>query len=156
MFKKLSQMAGMVGVDVTVDINREVPKDATVIDGKIRIEAKQDQTITKIKIEMFQHRTEGNIGADDREVDKDKIGELVIKEGFDIKAGEIKEVPFRLNFERKLSLKRKLTEKGGVIGMIGKAYTMSENERYNYWIDATVDVKGAANDPQGSQTLYFA
>lgn len=155
MFKKLTQMAGMVGIDVVVDINREVSKEATTIDGKIRIEAKQDQTITKIKIEMWQHRTEGNVGAADREVDKDKIGELIIKEGFDIKTGEIKEIPFRLNFQRKLSMKRKMSEKGGLMGAIGKAYTVTENERYNYWVDATVDVKGAANDPQGSQTLYF-
>ena len=153
MFKKLTQFVGMVGIEVEVDINREVAKDATVIEGKVRIIASQDQSISKIKIEMYQVKQEGS--GSDHKTDKQRIGDLTLNEAFDIKKGETKEVAFRLPFQRQLSLKRKMSEQGGVMGLIGKAYTYSENERYDHWIDATVDVKGAAADPQGTQSLYF-
>lgn len=153
MFKKLTQFAGFVGIEVQVDINREVSKEATQIEGTIRVTATQDQSINKVKIEMYQVKQEGS--GSDHKTDKQRIGDLMLNQPFDIKKGETKEIPFVVPFQRQLSLKKKMSEQGGVMGLIGKAYSYSENERYDYWIEATVDVKGAAADPQGTQSLYF-
>jgi hypothetical protein len=155
MFKKLGQFMGMVGIEVEVDVPESLDKDATSLEGKIRIVAEQDQTITKIKIEITQRMEEGSVGDEDRNIEKKTIGKIELSETINIKKGETKDVPFTLNFKRDLSIEKKLSEQSGVMGMLGKAMSYADNERWQFWVEALVDVKGAAFDPTGSKQVWF-
>lgn len=155
MFKKFTQFMGMVGIEVSIDCETNYPKDASSIQGNIRVIAEQDQTISKIEIKITQRMEEGSVGDDDRKIEQKVIGNIVLKDAFDVKKGETKEIPFKLDFKRDLSLTKKLSEQGGIMGMIGKAYAYSDNERWQFWVEALVDVKGAAIDPSGSIQVYF-
>jgi sporulation-control protein spo0M len=155
MFKRLTQFIGMVDIDVTVEVETSYPKDATRIEGIIRIAAEQDQTISKIDIQVTQRQEEGNVGDSDRKIKHKPIGTVTLRQAFDIKKGETKNIPFALDFKRELSLTRKMSEQGGLMGMIGKAYTAADNERWQFWVEAVVDVKGAAIDPTGSTQVFF-
>jgi hypothetical protein len=104
---------------------------------------------------MTQRMEEGNVGDSDRQIQQKTIGTLTLRQPFDIKKGETKSVPFALDFKRDLSLTRKLAEQGGLMGMIGKAYTYADNERWQFWVQALVDVKGAAFDPTASTQVFF-
>lgn len=155
MFKKLGQFMGMVGIEVEVDVPQNLPKDATSIEGVVRIVAEQDQTITKIKIEFTQRMEEGSVGDEDRNIEKKTIGILTLSETINIKKGETKEVPFSLDFKRELSIEKQLSEQGGMLGMLGKAMSYADNERWQFWLEVLVDVKGAAFDPTGSKQVWF-
>ena len=155
MFKKLGQFMGMVGIDVEVNVPQNLPKEANTIEGIVRIIAEQDQTITKVKIELTQRMEEGSIGDDDRNIEKKIIGNLTLNETITIKKGETREVPFSLSFKRELSVEKKLSEQGGMLGMLGKAMSYADNERWQFWVEVLVDVKGAAFDPTGSQQIWF-
>jgi hypothetical protein len=45
--------------------------------------------------------------------------------------------------------------KGGIVGGIGKAATFLGNEKSEYFIEATVDVKGAVLDPSSKVAVAF-
>ncbi|HEX2622213.1 MAG TPA: sporulation protein [Phototrophicaceae bacterium] len=154
MFGKLKQFVGMVGIDVVLDIPDQLPLAATSLIGTIRITAKQDQHITTVKVGMKQVHQEGS-GKESTNHEYN-IGELVVtNQPFDIKNGETKEFPFTLNFTRRKTMDQQMSEKGGVLGVLGKVGKMMDNERDNFWVNAMADVKGAALDPNNVKAVRF-
>ena len=69
------------------------------------------------------------------------------KEAFDIKAGEVKEIPFELQFSYEKSMADRLSEKSGVVGGIGAAAKFLSSEKSNFWLTATVDLESSTFDP---------
>jgi hypothetical protein len=154
MFGKLKQFFGVVGVDVELVIPAELPKDATTLAGMIRVSAKQDQHITLVKVEIKQVHQEGS--GTERTSREYEIGELiVVNTPFDIKEGETKEYPFTLPFTRRMSRDQRMAQEGGVMGALGKISTFMDNEEDNFWVNAMVDVKGAALDPNDTKSIRF-
>jgi sporulation-control protein spo0M len=154
MFSKFKQVLGFVGIEVQLDIPSEIPKDDTIVEGKVRIIAKADQTITQVLIRMTEHWERGQQGKDYQTRDFD-LGQVDIRETFDIKSGETREFPFKLSFQRRLSMTQKISEKKGVVGALGKVAAFADNERSSYRVHAMADVKGAALDPNASRNVNF-
>jgi hypothetical protein len=83
-----------------------------------------------------------------------EIGEIVVTSTpFDIKAGETKDLTFALPFSRKKTNDQKLSEKGGVLGALGKISKSMDNEKDNFWVTAMADVKGAMIDPNDTKQV---
>jgi hypothetical protein len=154
MFSKLKQFVGMVGITVELDIPGNLAKDASALTGTVRVIAKQDQHITRVTANMKQTHTEGS---GEKRVSNDyEIGEIIItNQAFDIKAGETKEFPFTMAFQRRQSGDQRLAESGGVLGALGKFSTMIDNEQDEFWVNAMADVKGAALDPNDNKKITF-
>jgi sporulation-control protein spo0M len=154
MFNKVKQALGFVGIDVQLEVPTDIPKDSTVVEGKVRVVAKADQTITRVVIKMVEHWERGEKGKDYQSKYLD-LGDVDIRETFDIKSGETREFPFRLTFQRPLSMTQQVAEKKGALGALGKVAAMADQQRSSYRISAMVDVKGAALDPNASQNIRF-
>jgi sporulation-control protein spo0M len=154
MFNKIKQTLGFVGIEVQLDVPGDIPKDITVVEGKVRVIAKADQTITSVSLKMVEHWERGQSGKD-HETREFDLGQVNIPGTFNIKNGETREFPFKLAFERRLSMTQKISEKKGVMGALGKAAAFADNERSTYRIVAIADVKGAALDPNAIRNIRF-
>ena len=154
MFNKVKQALGFVGIDVILEVPTDIPKASSLVEGKVRIVAKADQSITRVVVKLIEHWERGEKGKDYQSKYLD-LGEVDIREPFDIKAGETREFPFRLLFERPLSMTQQVAEKKGALGTLGKVAAFADQQRSSYRISAMVDVKGAALDPNASQNIRF-
>ena len=155
MFSKLKKFMGVVGINVELEIPDELPLDATMLEGVVRVTAKQTQHITKVKVTMKQVHQEGS-GAD-RTSKEYQIGEIMITDDpFDINEGEVKEFSFRLFFMRRKTADQRRSEQGGLMGAMGKLGKMMDNEKDTFWVNAMADVKGAALDPNDTEEIKFA
>jgi hypothetical protein len=154
MFSKLKQFVGMVGITVELDVPGNLPKDATSLQGTVRVIAKQDQHITKVTANMKQTHTEGS--GEKRQSHDYEIGDIIItNQPFDIKSGETKEFPFTMSFTRRKTGDQRLAESGGVLGALGKLSVMADQEHDEFWVNAMADVKGAALDPNDNKRVTF-
>jgi hypothetical protein len=43
MFNKIKQTLGFVGIEVQLEVPNDIPKDNTIVEGKVRVIAKADQ-----------------------------------------------------------------------------------------------------------------
>src|SRR5258706_8894984 len=64
MFNKIKQTLGFVGIEVQLEVPSDIPKDDSVVEGKVRVIAKADQTITKVSLKMVEHWERGKSGKD--------------------------------------------------------------------------------------------
>ena len=154
MFGKLKQFVGMVGIEVQLEIDQQFPMGTDTVQGMIHIYAKQEQTITKVKVSIRQAIMEGS-GQDRRRRDY-WIGEVMVDQTpFTIKTGETKDYEFTLPFQPRKTMSQSMSEQGGVIGALGAVGKFMDNERDEFWVNAVADVKGAALDPNATRQIWF-
>lgn len=84
-----------------------------------------------------------------------ELGKLKLAEGFDMKTGEERSFDFVLPYQLIKSNADDLKEKGGALGMLGKAAAFANNEKSRYKIKAMADVKGAALDPSDDKEIQL-
>lgn len=149
-FAKIKQFFGAGTVKVTLNAPATFNTNDGTIEGTIHLEAKSDQTIVSLKVELKEEYTTGR--GDDKTTKTLEIGELKLP-GFDMKTGEVKDVPFKLNYSYAKSENEALAEKGGVMGGIGKLGAFASGEKSEFKLWATADVKGAALDPNDFKEL---
>jgi hypothetical protein len=156
MFKKLKQAVGMVGIKVELVVPTQIGVNDTMVEGKVLVNAEANQHITKVKVEMKQVHREESDTSNSMTQREYEIGEVIVTDTpFDIKAGENAEFPFTLSFARRKSGSQALSEMGGKLGMLGGIAKALDNESDRFYIEATVDVKGAALDPSDKVNVHF-
>ncbi len=155
MFGKMKQFLGFVGIEVQLDAPTTIPKDVTTVEGKVRVIAKANQSISHVTVELTEHWEEGEVSQNNHQSRTYSLGKVEVSQAFDIQDGEFKEFPFTLSFQRRLSLTQQMSEKKGVLGALGKAAAFADNERSTYRINAVADVKGAALDPNAGHNIRF-
>jgi hypothetical protein len=146
MFGKFKQALGIGTVKVELSAPQGIAKDETKIEGIVRITAQSDQTILRIHVRLWETEREG-----DGDTDSFKLGETTLTDGFDMTAGEVKDVPFTLYFKRRFEMEHM----EGFLGQLGKLTEAMNNERSSYRLSAVVDVKGAIQDPSAHQRVIF-
>ena len=150
MFKKLGQFMGMVGIKVNFDINEHIPSAATSFTGKLHISAEQDQTITSVNVTLSERNETGSHRNDNHDVVNKVVGYVILDEDFTIQAGETKEIPFTIDFTY-----LPLVDDSGDPEMAALFDEVINNGRTEYWLNALVDVKGAAIDPTATHQVWF-
>lgn len=144
-FATIKNKLGIGGVKVVLQIPGQVEKNALTFDGKVTLTTKSDQQVIDLTVKLIEKYTTGR--GDEKTTKEFDLGEVKIPCNFDIKTGETKEIPFTLNFKILKSTNDELKEKGGVMGGIGKLGSFANNEKSEYSVIATADVKSAALDP---------
>lgn len=143
-FAKIKQMLGIGTIKVTLKAPGTFKTDDGKIEGTVNLVAKSDQTVVSLVVELQEEFTTGR--GDDEKTKTFDIGKVKL-DGFDMKAGETKDVPFTLHFSYAKSDNEALAEKGGVLGGIGKLGAFAAAEKSAFKLTATCDVKGASLDP---------
>ena len=149
-FAKIKQFFGAGTVKVTLNAPATFNTIDGVIEGSVHLEAKSDQTILSLKIELKEEYTTGR--GDEKKTKTFEIGEVKLA-GFDMKQGETKDVPFKLSYSYAKSDNEAMAEKGGVMGGLGKLGSFASGEKSEFKLWATADVKGAALDPNDLKEL---
>lgn len=149
-FGKIKQFFGAGTVKVEIVCADTFVIDERLIKGSLTITGKSDQTILDVEIKFEESFTIGK--GEDKKTKNFTWGEMKMP-GFEIKAGEIKNIPFELPFDYSKSKNEAMTDKGGVMGGLGKVSTFLDGEKSTYKLIATADVKGAAFDPNDIKTL---
>lgn len=149
-FAKIKQFFGAGTVKVTLTAPGTFNTNDGLIEGSIHLEAKSDQTVLDITVTLKEEYSTGR--GDDQKTKTYELGKLKIA-GFDMKTGETKDVPFKLNYSYAKSDNEAMGEKGGVIGGLGKlgSFAAGEKSKFELWV--TADVKGAALDPNDFKEL---
>jgi hypothetical protein len=141
----LKNKLGIGGVKVMLHVPGQVQKSSNTFDGKVVLTTKSNQQITGLSVKLVEKYTTGR--GDDKKTKEFELGTANVPCNFDIKTGETKEIPFTLNFKILKSTNDELKEKGGVVGGIGKLGAFANNEKSEYSVIASADVKSAVLDP---------
>jgi hypothetical protein len=149
-FAKIKQIFGVGTVKVTLNAPATFNTNDGVIEGSIHLEAKSDQTVLSLKVELKEEYTTGR--GDDKTTKTFEIGEVKLA-GFDMKSGEVKDVAFTLPYSYAKSDNEAMAEKGGVMGGLGKLGSMASGEKSEFRLWVTCDVKGATFDPNDVKLL---
>lgn len=143
-FGKIKQKLGIGTVSVKVSGPATFNVSDSEIKGTVTVTGKSDQVIESVKIEFEENYTTGR--GDDKETKEIKLGEVKLP-GFEIKTGEVKTIDFSVPFTYSKSSNEQMAEKGGLVGGLGKMGSFVGGEKSTFQLTATVDVKGAALDP---------
>ena len=151
-FQKVKQFLGIGGVKLRLQgVPAEVKKDEGVITGTMVLTSKSDQLVSSVEVKLEEEYTTGR--GDNKSTTTFDLGELVLEEEFEMKAGDTKEIPFSLSFELLASKNDEMMEKGGAskaLGMLGKAMNA---EKSTYSVEASAKVKGTAFGPSDSKEI---
>jgi hypothetical protein len=152
-FGKVKQFFGAGTVKVEIVTSETFVIDERLIKGSLTITGKSDQLITDIEIKLEESFTIGK--GEDKKTKNFTWGEMKLP-GFEIKADEVKNIPFELPFDYSKSKNEEMTDKGGIVGGLGKVSSFMDGEKSTYKLVATADVKGAAFDPNDVKILKKA
>lgn len=144
-FAKIKQVLGFVGVKVTLETGKTFSRKGNEISGRLIVSSKTDQHILDMKIELEE---QWKTGKGENEKRKNfTLGEWKFGSSFDIKAGETKEFDFNLPYSLLKSDNDRMMEVPAVGKALGTLGKMMDGEKSTFSLTATVDVKGAALDP---------
>ena len=150
-FQTIKNKLGIGGVSVKLEVPGQTSKTAGQVEGKIILSSKSDQEVTSLKVRFIEEYTTGR--GDEKKTKEFELGLVKISQGFTIKSGETKEVPFSLPFSFIKSSNDELKEKGGALGALGKMSAFASNEKSQYFVVADADVKSAALDPSDKKEI---
>lgn len=144
-FTKVKNFLGIGGVKVSLQVPGQISKEEKVVQGKVNLTAKSDQHLLSFKVILFEEFTSGR--GDDEKTRRFELGEYKVDLNEEMQAGTDKTIAFELPFKILKSSNEELSEKGGMLGGLGKLAKFADNEKSAYFIEAEVDVKGTALDP---------
>jgi len=148
---KIKQAAGIGGVKVILDIPTSYDKEKSQFTGKISLIAKTDQHIKKLHVELQENRLEGyNENTTTKEY---VLGNGVVKENFDIKAGEALDFDFEVPFTFKsYELDRKIEEKIES-SLTRKLNEVADKERSKFTVTVFADQEGSLMPSTDSKSV---
>jgi hypothetical protein len=149
-FANLKQKMGIGTVSVRIEMAETFRTEDGSLTGKIVITGKSDQIIESVELEFEENYSTGS--GDNKTTKKIELGKSKLP-GFSIKNAEVKEIPFTLVFSYGKSSNESMSEKGGIVGGLGKAGSFLNSEKSTFQFTAMADVKGAALDPNDVKTL---
>lgn len=152
-FSKVKQFFGAGTVKVELSVPPQVPKTAGQLAGRVALNAVSDQHVLDLTVKLTETWSTGR--GEEKSTREFELGKLTLAQAFDMKQGESRAFDFTLPFELIKSNADELKEKGGALGMLGKAGAFANNEKSSYKVAAEADVKGAALDPSDSKSIVL-
>jgi sporulation-control protein spo0M len=152
-FGKIKQGLGIGTASLELAVPGQVARDSGEVKGRIVLIGKSEQRVKSIKVRMIELYTTGQ--GEEKKTKEYVLGEVPVHQGdpFVLKADEKKEIEFTLPFTLKLSGTQALAEKGGALGMLGKAASFAASEKSVYQIRANADLDGVALDPNDTRPV---
>jgi hypothetical protein len=150
-FSKLKQFVGAGTVKVDLAVPPQVQKAGAQFAGSVLLNAVSDQHVLEVTVKLTEHWSTGR--GDEKTEKEYELGKVAVAGAFDMKQGEQRNLEFVLPFTLLKSGNDVLKEKGGALGMLGKAAAFVSAEASTYKVTATADVKGAALDPTASKPI---
>ena len=136
------------GVSVKVEgVNPQISTGQNELTGKAILTSKSDKQVLSLSCKVVNEHTYKKDG--ESKTDTLVIGEQEFREGFEIKTGEMREIPFTISY----FLKEKMRNVGGALGAAAKFGALAMGDSDSYSLVVTCDVKGTALDPSAKIAL---
>lgn len=145
LFGAIKNKLGIGGVAIDFTVPSQIEKAKRSFDGKITVTTKSEQEIVKMEAILKEEFSTG-IG-DNKSSKVLELGKWTNFENFSIKPGDVKTFDFIVDFEEIKSDMDKLSEKGGMMGGLGKGLKFMNQEKSKFFVEVNVDVKSAVLDP---------
>jgi hypothetical protein len=139
------------GVSVRVEgVEPAIRTGQQEISGTAILTTKSDKQVLSVACQVVNEHTYKKDG--ESKTDTHILGEQQFRDGFEIKSGETREIPFTITF----FVKEKLRNVGGALGGVAKlgAFAMGDSDSYSLVVNC--DVKGTALDPSAKVELKLA
>lgn len=144
-FSKIKDKLGIGGVSIDFTVPASVARAGQTVAGNIKLTTKSEQEVVSIKAILEEEFTQG-VG-DERGTKTYELGKWTSFDVFILKPGDVKEIPFEINFQELQSQTDQLIERGGAFGAIGKLGKLAGREKSAFFVRVDVDVKSAVLDP---------
>lgn len=145
---KIKGWLNIGGVKVKVeDVEPSIFVGNNTMTGKAVLTAKDAKEVLSIKCKVVHERTEKVDG--EEETETTILGQEDFLEGFQMAAGETKEIPFSVEYH----LEEKMKHMGGVAGAVGKLGSFAMGKKDAYSLIVECDVKGTVLDPSDQVDL---
>lgn len=145
MFGKVKKWLGIEGVKVEILVPEVIPAKSKTIQGKLRFESMNDQTVTSIKVSLIEKYSRGR--GKDRLVDEYELGSIRQKKSFTVAADTPLEIDFSLPFEMLQSDVDRIQGKNILYGGVARAAKMIRSVKSEFRMEAEATVKGVALPP---------
>lgn len=145
MIGRVKKWLGIEGVKLEIVVAPEQRQKLQEIEGRIRFQSLNAQTVTGIRIALVEKYTRGR--GKDKLIDEYELGEISIDQTFEVPAEEIVEVPFTLPYKLVKSEVDQFGDRNFLYGGLAKAAKAIQAVRSDYRIEAEAKVKGVALNP---------
>lgn len=151
MFGKVKKWLGIEGVKIEILLPEEVRARDGAVEGKLRFQSMNTQTVTNVKVAIFEKYSRGR--GTEKLIDEYKLGEIELAETFEVPEGEIVEIDFELPFQLVKSEMDEFGDRNFLFRSVVNAAKAVNAVHSYYRIDATAKVKGTALNPFDSKPL---
>jgi len=145
MIGRVKKWLGIEGVKLEIVVAPEQRQKLQQIEGRIRFQSLNTQTVSGIRIALVEKYTRGR--GKDKLIDEYELGEISIDQTFEVPAEEIVEVPFTLPYKLVKSEVDQFGDRNFLYGGLAKAAKAIQAVRSDYRIEAEAKVKGVALNP---------
>jgi hypothetical protein len=152
-FGKIKQFFGAGTVKVQLVVPPSVEKNGLKVPGTVKLKALSDQHVLEVTVKLEEEWSTGR--GEEKQNKTFELGKATLAQALDMKQGEEKSFEFVLPYQLIKSNADELKDKGGAIGMLGKAAAFANAEKSRYKVKAMADVKGAAFDPTDDKDIQL-
>ncbi len=146
MIGKVKQWLGIEGVKLEILVAEELTIGKGVLQGRIRLQSKQAQTVTAIKLVLIERYSRGT--KEKQLIDEYELGTWVHKERIMVPAeGESVEVPFTLSYEPVRSPIETFGNKNALYAGLAWAAKKLHQVNSQYRLEAEANVLGVGLNP---------
>lgn len=151
MFDKVKRWLGIEGVKVEIVIPEYFSMNKRILSGKLRFLSMNDQTVTEVKLRLIEKYKRGRRNT--KLIDEYCLGEITLKDSFEVKAGEEAYIHFSIPFEPMLSKMDHLEQRNILIRGAVSAAKFIKGVRSEYRLEARATVLGTALHPVDTRFL---
>lgn len=137
---------GGVSVKIT-GANEQISVGQHDAKGVAVLTTKSDKQVLSVVCQVVDEHTYKK--DEETKTDRNVLGEQRFTEGFEIKTGETREIPFSFSY----FLKEKMRHGGGMLGTAAKFGAFASGDTNEYYLIVTADVKGTPLDPSAKVKL---
>ena len=145
MIGRMKKWLGIEGVKLELMIPEEASLRSQKIEGHIRLESMNTQTVTGIKIVLIERYSRGR--GKEKLVDEYELGEVFLNKERIVNEGETLEFPFELPFSYVNSGVEEFGERNFLFSGLAKAAKALRKAKSSFRLEAEAKVKGVALNP---------
>lgn len=145
MIGRVKKWLGIEGVKLEIVVTPEQRRRNGKIEGRLRFQSLNAQTVTSIRIALVEKYTRGR--GKEKLIDEYELGEINIKQTIEVPAEEIVEIPFTLPFKLIKSEMDEFGDRNFLYGGLARAARALQAVRSDFRLEAEAKVKGVALNP---------
>ncbi len=145
MLKKVKDWLGIEGVKLALILPEKIKEETGEVEGVIRLFSKNKQTVSSIKVRMFERYSRGR--KNEKLTDEYPLGEIEFKKSITIKAEQPLDIAFTLPYSLSKSEMDELEDSSLLMGGLVKIAKRLQGVKSEYYLQAEAKVTGTALNP---------